>query len=127
MPVIVVDDDKVLRFVHVLLDPDVPPERAAALADFLSIDIKHVGAWIDTVRAAAGALYPATVRMVPDQDALRGALADADALVVEGSSVGKARNEGFSPDLARRLAETRIGAKGLQLLTLRLAGGVERQ
>jgi phosphoglycerate dehydrogenase-like enzyme len=90
MPVIVVDDDKVLRFVHVLLDPQVPPARAAALSDFLSFDIPDVEAWIERVRASCGTLYPASVRMAADQDAMREALADADALVVEGLTVGQA-------------------------------------
>lgn len=90
MPVIVVDDDKVLRFVHALLDPEAPPARTAALSEFLSFDIPHVEAWIERVRASSGALFPATVRMVPDQEALSQALADADALVVEGLAVGEA-------------------------------------
>jgi phosphoglycerate dehydrogenase-like enzyme len=93
MPVIVVDDDKVLRFLHVLLDPGVPPERAAALTDFLSFDIPDVDAWIDRIRGSCGALYPASVCMVPDQDALGAAVGDADALVVEGLAVGEAELE----------------------------------
>ncbi len=90
MPVIVVDDDKVLRFLHVLLDPGVPPDRAAALTDFLSFDIADVGTWMDNVRVSCGALYPASVRMVPDQDSLHAALPEADAVVVEGLAVGEA-------------------------------------
>ena len=90
MPVIVVEDDKVLRFLHVLLDPGVPPARAAALTDFLSFDVAHMDDWIAGVRASAGALYPADVRMVGDQDGLNAALAEADALVVEGFTIGAA-------------------------------------
>ena len=90
MPVIVVEDDKVLRFLHVLLDPGVPPARAAALVDFLSFDISHVEDWIAEVRASSGALYPADVRMVGDQDELNAALAHADAVVVEGFTIGQA-------------------------------------
>ncbi len=90
MPVIVVDDDKVLRFLHVLLDPGVPPDRAAALTDFLAFDIADVDTWIDNVRGSSGPLYPASVRMVPDQDALHAALPEADAVVVEGLCVGEA-------------------------------------
>ncbi len=90
MPVIVVEDDKVLRFLHVLLDPGVPPARAAALTDFLSFDIAHVEDWIAEVRASSGALYPADVRMVGDQDELNAALAHADAVVVEGFTIGEA-------------------------------------
>ena len=90
MPVIVVEDDKVLRFLHVLLDPEVPPERTTAFTDYLSFDVADVDAWINGVRDSSGALYPATVRMVPDQDALNAALADADAVVTEGLKIGEA-------------------------------------
>lgn len=90
MPVIVVEDDKVLRFLHVLLDPEVPVERTAAFIDYLSFDLADVDAWIKGVRDASGALYPATVRMVADQDALNAALADADAVVTEGLVIGDA-------------------------------------
>jgi phosphoglycerate dehydrogenase-like enzyme len=93
MPVIVVDDDKVLRFVHALLDPEAPPERIAALKDFLSFDIPDVDGWMARVRQSCGALYPASVRMVPDQETLRSALPEADALVVEGLKVGEAELE----------------------------------
>lgn len=90
MPVIVVDDDKVLRFVHALLDPEAPPARVAALIDFLSFDIPDAAGWIGRVRQTCGALYPASVRMVGDQETLRAAMPDADALVVEGLRVGEA-------------------------------------
>ncbi len=89
MPVIVVEDDKVLRFLHVLLDPGVPPARAAALTDFLAFDMAHVDDWIARVRESCGVLYPADVCMVADQDALAAALAEAHALVVEGLTVGE--------------------------------------
>lgn len=89
MPVIVVEDDKVLRFLHVLLDPEVPPERTAAFTDYLSFDFPNVDAWIEDVRGSSGALYPASVRMVADQEALHAALPDADAVVTEGLAVGQ--------------------------------------
>ncbi len=90
MPVIVVEDDKVLRFLHVLLDPEAPPERSAAFTDYLSFDVADVDAWIKGVRDSSGALYPAAVRMVAGQDALNAALTDADAVVTEGLAIGDA-------------------------------------
>lgn len=90
MPVIVVEDDKVLRFLHVMLDPEVPAERTAAFTDYLSFDVADVDAWISGVRRTSGALYPSTVHMVADQDALNAALADADAVVTEGLRIGDA-------------------------------------
>ncbi len=124
MPVIVVDDDKVLRFVHALLDPEAPPARTAALADFLSFDIPDVDAWMARVRASCGALYPASVRMVPDRDALRAALADADALVVEGLQVGEAELEGAKK--LRLIHKFGIDTRNLDLAACARAGVTTR-
>lgn len=90
MPVIVVEDDKILRFVQCLLDPDVLPVRAAAFADFLSFDVADVDGWIDGVRKSCGGLHPATVRMVADQEALLAALPEADGVVTESLLMGEA-------------------------------------
>ena len=89
MPVVVVEDDKILRFIQCLLDPEVVPARAAALADYLSFDVPDVDGWIKGVQKSCGALYPAEVCMVPDQDALRGALGNADAVVTEALVIGE--------------------------------------
>jgi len=88
MPVVVVEDDKILRFIECLLDSNVVPARAAALADYLICDISDVDGWIAGVRNACGDFYPAEVRMVPDQNALRAALPDADAVVTEALEIG---------------------------------------
>jgi phosphoglycerate dehydrogenase-like enzyme len=89
MPVVVVEDDKILRFIQCLLDPNVVPARAAALADYLICDISDVDGWIAGVQSACGDFYPAEVRMVPDQNALRAALPDADAVVTEALEIGE--------------------------------------
>ncbi len=44
MPVIVVEDDKVLRALHVLLDPEAPAVRIAAFTDYLAFDLDDVSA-----------------------------------------------------------------------------------
>jgi phosphoglycerate dehydrogenase-like enzyme len=89
MPLVVVEDDKILRFIQCLLDPVVVPARAAALADYLACDVPDVDGWIENVQKSCGAFYPAEVRMVPDQEALRAALADADAVVTEALVIGE--------------------------------------
>jgi phosphoglycerate dehydrogenase-like enzyme len=88
MPIIVIEDDKILRALHVILDPDAPDARRAGLQDYLAVDLPDMSAWLDALRASATGLYPASVRMVGDPAAMRAALADADALVVEGLAVG---------------------------------------
>ena len=88
MPVVVVEDDKILRFIQCLLDPDVAPARAAALADYLICDVADVNGWIASVQSACGAFYPAEVRMAHDQEALRAQLPDADAVVTEALEIG---------------------------------------
>ena len=37
MATIVVQDDKILRFLEVILDPEVAPERVGAFCDYLSL------------------------------------------------------------------------------------------
>lgn len=88
MTTIVIEDDKILRALQVILDPGTPAERRAGLQDYLAADVPDMAAWLDETRAAAKGLYPASVRMVADSAAMRTALAEADALVVEGLTVG---------------------------------------
>ncbi len=98
MPLIAVKDDKILRFVQRLLDPQVEPARIAAFTDYLAFDIPDVHGWIDHVRKSCGSFYPASVRMVPDQEALRAALPEADGLVIEGLNFG-AQELSLAPNL----------------------------
>ena len=89
-PIIVAEDDVFLRILQVVLDPEAPAERVAAFADFFSHEEPDFAGYCAKVRARAQGLYPARVRLVDDQDKLRGALADADAIVARGA-VGRAR------------------------------------
>ena len=70
MPHIVVQDDKILRFLQVILDPDVSPERVEAFRDYLSFDIDDPLAWFDDQRQNAHAIHPSRVTMVEDEDAM---------------------------------------------------------
>lgn len=84
MTTIVAEDDKILRFLEVILDARASPERRAAFCDYLSFDEPDPEGWFETLRARAAAIRPVTVTMVPDRDALRAALPGADAVVTEG-------------------------------------------
>jgi len=94
MATIVVQDDKILRFLQVILDPTVSDERVEAFRDYIAYDIPDPDGWFDEMRRRAGAIHPSSVVMVPDEDAMRAALPGADALVTESLTVG-------ADDLAR--------------------------
>jgi phosphoglycerate dehydrogenase-like enzyme len=127
MPVLVVEDDRFLRIVQLVLDPESDRERFAAFADFFSHDEPNFAAWCEKLRARVKALYPATVRLVETQDELRANLADAGALVVEGLSVGREEIaaaprlqavQKFGVDL-RRIDQDACAEHGIAVLTLR--------
>ena len=87
MATIVVQDDKILRFLQVILDPDVASERVDAFRDYLAFDVPDPDAWFEEQRRAASAVYPSKIVMVGDEDAMRVALPDADAVVSESFRV----------------------------------------
>jgi len=127
MPVVVVEDDRFLRIVEVVLDPNVSPERVAAFADFFAHDEPDFAGWCEQLRRRAQNLYPADVRLVAAPDALRHNLAAADALIVESLAVGAeeiaaaprlAAVQKFGVDL-RRIDAAACAARGVKLLTLR--------
>jgi phosphoglycerate dehydrogenase-like enzyme len=86
--VIVAEDDRFLRIVQVVLDPNVRRERYEAYADFFAHDEPDFAGWCAKVRRQAAKLYPAEVRLVETQEELRQNLADARALIVESLSIG---------------------------------------
>jgi phosphoglycerate dehydrogenase-like enzyme len=98
MPVVVAQDDVIIRTVQVVLDPDTPAERRAAFADYFSVDVPDFDSWLAHIRAQVPGLFPATVHMVKDQDAFHAALPDADAAVIESLAMGEKQL-----DLAGRL------------------------
>jgi phosphoglycerate dehydrogenase-like enzyme len=88
MSVMVVEDDRVLRQVQVLMDPAIPQERYKAYVDYNSTDVDYE-AWATRVRAELSNLYPAEVRLVSSTEELRAQIADADVLIVESLTVGR--------------------------------------
>ena len=88
MPVILVEDDVVLRTVGVLLDPETPAERQAAIADYFSVDVPDFYRWRAGLRTGHAHLFPAAVRHIDGQEAFRAALPDADAVVIQNLEVG---------------------------------------
>ncbi len=86
-PLIVVEDDPFPRILQAVLDPAVTLERVNAFIDFFSTDADFL-AWRESVRAAVGSMYPATVVTAKDQDELRAKLPGAVALVTESLAVG---------------------------------------
>lgn len=89
LPVIVVEDDPFTRLIPLVLDPNASEERRQAFADFMSTDEPDFAGWCARVRADAGQLHPADVRMVTSEEEMRAHLEDAVALVVESFRVGR--------------------------------------
>lgn len=89
-PIIVVEDDRFLRLIQVILDPNTPPERMEAFRHFLAHDLPDFPGWLARVRVQLGRLYPAEVRLVENQDALGASLTGASAVVVEEFKIGAA-------------------------------------
>ena len=79
MPTIVVEDDVVIRSLQVVLDPDTDPERQAAIADYLSVDVPDFDGWRDRVRAAFPSVCPSRVINVSTQEELLAALPERPA------------------------------------------------
>ena len=97
-PVIVVEDDPFPRMLKAFLDPSISPQILAALADFFAHDLPDFAGWLAQLRAMAGPLYPAEVRLVKDQAALRAQLPHANVVVTESFDIGAAEI-GLAPKL----------------------------
>jgi glyoxylate reductase len=125
--VLVVEDDRFLRIVGIVLDPDTPAERTAAYADFFAHDEPDFAGWCDHVRARAPGLFPSRVRLVDTQEELRAALPGSRALLVESLAVGAAelaagdalrvvQKYGLKP---RNIDLAACAARGVKVLTIR--------
>jgi phosphoglycerate dehydrogenase-like enzyme len=88
-PVVVVEDDRFLRLVQVILDPSTPAERVNAFSHFMAHDEANFPGWCHRVRERLHNLFPAEVRLVSDQRTLGAYLPGADVIVVEGFHIGK--------------------------------------
>lgn len=87
--VIAVEDDKVLRFLQVLLDPATPAERMNVFADYVAHDIDQQ-TWLADVHARVPGIFPSSVKLIKTTEELHAVLPQAEALVVESMAVGAA-------------------------------------
>ena len=126
-PIIVVEDDPFPRMLKAFLDPTTAPDRLAALADFFAHDLPDFAGWLAQLRAIAGPLYPADVRLVADQDELRTQLPEADVIVTESftidtHAISRAPNLKIVQKygtLLRGIDMVACAARNIKILTLR--------
>jgi phosphoglycerate dehydrogenase-like enzyme len=126
-PLIVVEDDRWLRVVGVVLDPETSTERVAAFADFMAHDAPDFGNWCARLRARAGRLFPAQVRLVATAAELPAEIGAAEILIVEQFPVD-ARLLARAPRLAivqkygaiaRNIDAAACAARGVEVRTHR--------
>ena len=126
-PILVVEDDPFPRMLKAFLDPATEPQILAALADFFAHDLPDFAGWLAQLRSLAGPLYPADVRLVKDQAALRAQLPDASVVVTESFDIG-ADDIRLAPKLKvvqkygailRGIDIAACNARGIQVLPLR--------
>lgn len=89
-PRIVVEEDKFLRMLPVVFDPDTPADHQRAIADFFAHDEPDFAGWCRRVRQQIPGLFPAEIVFAKDQADLRDKLATAAGAVVESLTVGDA-------------------------------------
>lgn len=127
MPLILVEDDVILRTVPVILDPETPAERQSAIADYFSVDVPDFDGWRGALRGRHPRLFPARVRLIGAQDEFRAALSEADAAVIQGLEVGAAELDRaprlrivqkFGTDL-RNIDEAACARRGVAVRPLR--------
>jgi phosphoglycerate dehydrogenase-like enzyme len=125
-PILVVEDDRFLRVVGVVLDPSTSKERVDAYADFFAHDERDFAGWCKRTRERAAALFPAEVRLVETPQQLRSQALAAQALIVESLAVG--REELAGANLlgvqkygigTRAINQAECEARGIKLLTIR--------
>lgn len=87
MTTIAVEEDRILRLLEVLFDPQPSPGRLAACNDYFAHDNVDLSVWRDDVRREISELFPVSLRFVEGQDEFRLALRDADAAVVESLEI----------------------------------------
>ena len=109
MATIVVQDDKILRFLEVILDPDVSAERVAAFRDYLSFDVPDPDAWFDDQRERAATIYPSKIQMVEDEAAMRALLSRAWFLA------GAARSVQGGPKRCEKAAKKQVRPQEAQM------------
>ena len=127
MPFIVVEEDRILRLIQVILDPQTTDERISAFADFNSTDQSDFSGWLAKTRQDLSALYPATVQLVTSQEELLQYLPEADVAIVESLEIGEAELEAGNKlkvvykfgTLSDNIDSQACKQKGIPLFTLR--------
>jgi phosphoglycerate dehydrogenase-like enzyme len=125
-PLLVVEEDRFLRMLQVILDPDTPAERYAAFKDFYAHEA-NLDDYCARLRATIPGLFPARVRMVETQAELRAALPEARGVAVEALAVGReelaaapklkfAQKYGLAPT---PIDTTACAERGVAVLTIR--------
>ena len=89
MPIILIEEDKILRLIELILDPRATLERLAAFADFNSTAIDDFPGWLAQTRQDLVGLYPSEIRFVKTQEELLKNLPEADVLITESLKVGE--------------------------------------
>lgn len=87
MPVILIEDDKILRVIEAILDPKVSIERLAAFADFNSTAVDDFSAWLSETRQSIPNLLPSNLIFIRSQTELQAHLRQADFLITESLKV----------------------------------------
>jgi phosphoglycerate dehydrogenase-like enzyme len=87
-PLVVVEDDRFLRLIQVILDPSTPAERFSAFSHFMAHDEPDFTGWCKRLRGRLNHLYPAEVRLAQNETALLANLHGADVIVVERFTIG---------------------------------------
>jgi phosphoglycerate dehydrogenase-like enzyme len=129
MPVkFVVENDTFLRLIQVVLDPSAPLDRLEAFAHFCLHDLPDFKGWCDHVRAQAQNIYPADVRLVDSDLALRESLPGATVAVVEELKIGAPEIDAARRSLrfvqkygvtSRNIDERACQQSGIEILTIR--------
>jgi phosphoglycerate dehydrogenase-like enzyme len=87
-PIVVVEDDRFLRLIQVILDPTTPPERVSAFSHFMAHDEPDFIGWCKRLRARLDHIFPSEVRLVENEAAFRANLHGARIIVVERFTIG---------------------------------------
>jgi phosphoglycerate dehydrogenase-like enzyme len=93
MPCILVEEDRILRLVQVILSQETSQERLDAFTDFNSTDQPDFPAWLTAIRGSLDQLYPSNVKLINSQEEMHQYLPDAHILIVESLQVGKTELE----------------------------------
>ena len=88
MLTIIIEDDKILRSLQVILDLNVSAERTHAYCDYLSVDTPDPLSWIEQQRKKVASILPINIQMVESADTMRALIPNSHAIITESLSIG---------------------------------------